>query len=179
MWSQKTQVVGKNWLTEIGFVRYKWIIKDFKKMLAITPTIRSPGFAIETTNDPDPAKLFHLDMEIPSSEPGTHCPVFLVNETGKGLRTKVELENYSPYSPKMLVMGSYCTSVAVKLASGSNVHTSADRKKVLIVELPLLNSPSSADGSSGLRWSRRTIIPEEVTIEIKVTLCSLLSTIVS
>jgi hypothetical protein len=149
-------------------------------MLAVTPTIRSPSFAIETTNDPDPAESFYLEMEIPSSEPGTHCPVFLVNETGKGLCTKVELENYSP---KMLVMGSYCTSVVVELASGSNVHTSANRKKVLIVELPLVNSqsqsPSSADGSSGLRWSRRTIVPEEVTIEIKVTLCSLLSTVVS
>jgi hypothetical protein len=178
MWSQKTQVVGKNWLTEIGFVRFKWIINDFNKMLAITPTIRSPSFAIETTNNPDPhpAESFYLEVEIPSSEPGTHCPVFLVNETEKDLRTKVELEHYSP---KMLVMGSYCTSVVVKLASGSNVHTSADRKKVLIVELPLVNSPSSADGSSGLRWSRGTIIPEEVTIEIKVTLCSLLSTIVS
>jgi hypothetical protein len=178
MWSRKTQVVGKNWLTERGFVRFKWIIiiKDFNKMLAITPTIRSPSFAIETTNDPDsdpdPAKSFHLEMEIPSSEPGTHCPVFLVNETGKGLRTKVELENYSPM---MLVMGSYCTSVVVKSASSSNVHTSADRKKVLIVELPLVNSPSSADRSSGLRWSRRTIIPEEVTIEIKVTLCKIVS----
>jgi hypothetical protein len=113
MASQITKLVtGESFLVDLGAVRFNWTIKDYKEILNFGKTIRSPNFEIETTDPsiihhPDPAivgftdpatkvRSFRLEMEIPKKALKMQCPVYLVNEIGGEILTKVALQSYSP-----------------------------------------------------------------------------------
>ena len=174
-------VTAESFLVDLGAVRFKWTIKDFKEILNFGKTIRSPNFEIETTDPsilhyPDPAivsftdpatkvRSFRLEMEIPKKALKMQCPVYLVNEIGREILTKVALESYSPNWEGYHTVGTYVvvsmeadasqstndTSLRNDASSRHNTSTD-DRKKVLTVTLP-----------GG--WS---FFPDEMSVEVKV-----------
>jgi hypothetical protein len=161
-------VTGESFLVDLGAVRFKWTIKDFKEILNFGKTIRSPNFEIETTDPaihhhPDPAivgftdpatkvRSFRLEMEIPKKALKMQCPVYLVNETGGEILTKVALESYSPKWEGYHTVGTYVVvSMEADASSGHDTSTN-DRKKVLTATLP-----------GG--WS---FFPDEMSVEVKV-----------
>jgi hypothetical protein len=115
-------ISGESSLEELGAVRFKWTIKNFKEILNFGgKTVKSPIFFKTDAEEPlsrqftdlcgsqstnpsirqsnNPAKkvpAFHLDMEIPYKSAKMQCPVYIVNETGQEFLTKVALERYSP-----------------------------------------------------------------------------------
>jgi hypothetical protein len=115
-------ISGESSLEELGAVRFKWTIKNFKEILNFGgKTVKSPIFFKTDAEEPssrqftdlcgsqstnpsirqsaNPAKkvpAFHLEMEIPYKSGKMQCPVYIVNETGKEFLTKVALERYSP-----------------------------------------------------------------------------------
>jgi len=143
-------VSGKSFLSELGVIRFKWTIEDFKGFLDIGQTIISPSFNMETTAPSSKVRSFHLEMEIPSKAQDTKYPIYLVNETGGEILTKITLEGF------------YCNPcvVSVSLETGVVVHKLKEKKQVMTVTL-----------------SKSNHFPKEVTIEIKVTLCQPAETI--
>jgi hypothetical protein len=99
---------------------------------------------METTDPGSKVRSFHLEMEIPSKTEDTKLPVFLVNETGGEILTKITMEgpNYNPY-------------VSVVLETGVVVHKLKEKRQVMTVSLP----------------ASLCYFPNELNIQIKVTLC--------
>ena len=152
-------VNGESFFAELGVVRFKWTIRDFKGFLNIGQTISSPSFNMETSNTRPKVRSFHLEMEIPSKAQDTKYPIYLVNEEGGEILTKITLEGWSP-EYRFRSVSPY---VSVCSESGSAFHSLGNRKKVMIVTL----------------HSSESSLPNEVTITIKVTLCQPAKKIVS
>jgi hypothetical protein len=103
-------VNGENFIAELGVARFKWTIRDFKEFLEIGQTIISPSFNMETTDPLSKVRSFHLEMasprwpvrvgqsEMASPRPisSAEFPIFLVNETGGEILTKISLEDFGP-----------------------------------------------------------------------------------
>jgi hypothetical protein len=148
-------VKGESFLAELGVTRFQWTIKNFKGFLGSYQMIKSPRFSIDIINPSTSSKKvqsFHLDMVLPNKNPGTQCPVFLIQETDEKVLTKTTLESFGPKNA-----GSYyCTPyVQVSLEAANVFEMSAnDRKKVMTIALP---------NSVGC-------FPDELTIEVQVAL---------
>jgi hypothetical protein len=149
---------GETYFAELGVAKFEWTIKDFNGFVDLGKTIRSPSFNMDTTDPQTKVRSFHLEMEIPNKKPGSHCPVFLVNETGGEILIKISLESFSPkYS-------AYSPYVDLKLDATVVVQTSEeDKKKVMTATLP----------------SNPIYLPKEVTIKVQVALSQPAEKIVS
>ncbi len=170
MASQITKLVtGESFLVDLGVARFKWTIRDFKEILNFGKTIRSPNFEMETTDPsilhyPDPAivsftdpatkvRSFRLEMVIPKKALKMQCPVYLVNETGGEILTKVALQSYSPkWDTYVVVSMEADASQSTNDTSSRNDASTNVRKKVLTVTLP---------GD----W---LFFPDEMSVEVKV-----------
>jgi hypothetical protein len=143
---------GKSFLAELGVARFKWTIEDFKGFLDIGQTIKSPSFKMETTDPVSKVRSFHLEMVNPRPISNAQFPIFLVNETGGEILTKITREDFGPETgtPRKF---------SVSLERGVVVHKLKEKKQVLSV-VPYDN-----------------FLPNKVTIGIKVTLCQPAETI--
>jgi hypothetical protein len=149
-------VNGESFLAELGVVRFKWTIKDFEGFLNIGRTISSPSFKMKTTDPSSKVRSFHLEMEIPKKFSNARFPIFLVNETGGEILTKITLEDFGPKN-----QGGHFPYVYVEHILGSQVaYMPEERKTFFGICLP-----------KGF--------PKEVTITIKVTLYKTAKKIVS
>jgi hypothetical protein len=149
-------VNGKNFLVELGVVRFKWTIEDFKEFVDIGQTIISPSFNMETTDPLMKVRSFHLEIVNPRPIFNAQFPIFLVNETGGEILTKITLEDFGPQNLGYHNPPPYAN---VCLVSGGVVHMPEGRKEFLAI-------------------SQRGF-PKEVTITIKVTLYQSAKKIVS
>jgi len=148
---------GETYFAELGVAKFEWTIKDFNGFVDLGKTIRSPSFNMDTTDPQTKVRSFHLEMEIPNKKPGSHCPVFLVNETGGEILMKIYLESFSPE------IAAYSPYVVVSLNATIVVQTSSeDKANVMTVTLP---DP--------------IYLPKEVTIKIRVALSQPAEKIVS
>ncbi len=98
-------------------------------------------------------------MEIVGNIPNTQLPVFLVNETVGEIVTKVTLERFSPEFYPGLDKGPY---VDLQLEGHSCFPTSIDRKHVMTFSFPCMDVGYPEE---------ELYFPDEVSIELKVTLC--------
>jgi hypothetical protein len=151
-------VKGESFLTQIGVTRFQWTIKNFKDMLHCFQTIKSPSFTVDIIDPSTKAKKvqsYHLEMEILSNEQ-IENPIHLVQDTGeKSLLMKISLESYGPKAGGVRHTGNY---INVSLETANAFMFSAKNKNtVMIITLPGYESS----------------LPEEVTIEIQVTLSQL------
>ncbi len=147
---------GKNFLAELGVAKFKWTIEDFKEFVDIGQTISSPSFNMETTDPLMKVRSFHLEMEIPRPISNAQFPIFLVNETGGEILTKITLEDFGPKN-----QGGHFPLPYVSVSLGSRVGYMPEERKN-IFGICLLKG-----------------FPKEVTITIKVTLCQSAKKIVS
>jgi hypothetical protein len=160
---------------ELGADKFKWTIKNFKKQMATFPVIKSPSFAITSTNPTIKARPFHLEMEIPNrkllpnKKPGNfRCPVYLLQEEEGQIETKIILDDFSP-KPKGTFFGYVYGSapfVHVSLEAKRVVQTSLvppDKKKVMTVILP----------------SNESIFPNDITIEFQMSQTQSVAKVVS
>jgi hypothetical protein len=124
--------VGEIYCAGNGVSGFQWILKDFQGLPDAAQLIRSPSFKVETTDPSRKIHLFHLELEIPNKQRNTKCPIYLVNETGGEVVTKVALEGFSPQHPgpfyetcKYVLVNDFHGPIFVK-----------DRKQVLTLTLP-------------------------------------------
>jgi hypothetical protein len=154
-------VFGTSFFAEIGVVSFKWTIQDFKEFLELGRTIISPSFQMETTDPLLKVHSYHLEMEIPNKQPRSKCPIFLINETGGEILTKITLDGYSPQH-----VGYNTLRRCLYLSLDASTVVQKDEKiKVMTVTLP--------DSEASYYF------PKGVTIAITVTLCQPAKKIVS
>jgi hypothetical protein len=167
--------VGKSSYGVLGPIRFKWTIEDFRDQMNAFPGIKSPSFAIPSTNPTIKARPFHLEMEIPNrkllpnKKPGNfRCPVYLLQEEEGQIETKIVLDNFSP-KPKGTFFGyAYGSApfVHVSVENKRVFQTSrgpSDKKKVMTVILP----------------SNESIFPTDITIEFQLSQAQPVAQIVS
>jgi hypothetical protein len=154
-------VSGTSFFAKIGDVSFKWTIQDFKEFLELGQTIVSPSFQMETTDPLLKVHSYHLEMEIPNKQPRSKCPIFLINETGGEILTKITLNGYSPQH-----VGVNTHRQCLYLSLDASTVVQKDEKiKVMTVTLP--------DSEASYYF------PKGVTIAITVTLCQPAKQIVS
>jgi hypothetical protein len=123
---------GESYYAGNGMAGFKWIIRDFQVFLDAGKTFRSPSFEVGTTDPSNKIRLFHLELEIPSKERNTKCPIYLVNETGGDVVPKIALEGFSPQHPGPFYQT--CKYVLLNAFLGQKFVT--DRKQVMTLTLP-------------------------------------------
>jgi hypothetical protein len=123
---------GESYYAGNGMVGFKWTVRDFQVFLDAGKTFRSPSFEVGTTDPSNKIRLFHLELEIPSKERNTKCPIYLVNETGGDVVPKIALEGFSPQHPGPFYQT--CKYVLLNAFLGQKFVT--DRKQVMTLTLP-------------------------------------------
>jgi hypothetical protein len=149
---------GKTCRVELGPMRFKWTIEDFKGAAASFPVIKSPSFVIPSTNPTIKARPFHLEMKIPKSKccGRFRCPVYLHQKVDRQIETKITLDDFSP-KPKGTFFGyAYGSAPFVHVSLGAKTIFQegwCDEKKVMTVTLP----------------GNKSSFPADVTIEFEMT----------
>jgi hypothetical protein len=141
---------GNSYRVELGPVRFKWTIKNFKEQFNSYRVIKSTSFVITPSDPTIEARPFHLEMKIPKRRcfGNWRCPIYLHQEANGQIETKIVLDDFSPKPTGTFFGYAYGSApfVHVSLEAKTIFQKSWwDEKKVTTVKLPCNKSSFPAD----------------------------------